>query len=407
MSSWTRRVRVALTLTGSGAGCTGSGPGNPVMIRDSADITIVESSASLFRATPPWVVDSLPVLDIGADQTDPHQQLTRIAGPVMLSDGRIVVGDGGTEELRVYDSTGGWLETWGRKGRGPGEFEELDLLFHAPTDTLFAFEYSNGSLSTITAAGTFTARVRLASPVELRAAYPAGILDDGRLVVLASAFVVPGSRPGVHRDPLIVYLGFRDGSHGDSIGPLPGSESIVSSTATSVAVMGRPFGRTSVVAVGGDRFYVGLADGFGFEVRDRTGRVTRIIRRVFEETPVTREDMDRLIAERYSNVPASRQGQSDPFRKMLADAPLPAAKPPFVDAVVSTAGDLWVEEFTDPGVERRTYSVFDSTGRWLGQVSMPPRFQPVAIMANGALGIWRDEDDLPHVRRYRMRASAR
>ena len=48
------------------------------------------------------------------------------------------------------------------------------------------------------------------------------------------------------------------------------------------------------------------------------------------------------------------------------------------------------------------WRVFDRTGRWSGTVTMPARFNPMDIGSDYVLGLWRDEDDVEHVRLYRL-----
>jgi hypothetical protein len=359
-------VRRTGLLLGAGllaSACGGRPAADPIVARDSAGITI---------------------------------------GPLTLADGRIVAADDGSQEIRVYDAAGAWLETWSRKGGGPGEFEGLGLMFRAPGDTLIVFEYSNAQLSVLDGRGGFVGRTRLRYPLEMRAAAPTGVFSDGTILVIAPGFSMPGMPSGVFRDTTPAYLVGHDGTYGDSIGAFPGPESLVRSTATSVSVTMRPFGKPAFATVGRDRIYVGTANGFEIEVRERDGRLTRIVRRRFAPEPVTRADLDRLVDERFRDVPASRRDFAEQFRQMLYEAPLPDHKPPYVAGLVSETGELWIEEFADPGTPRRVYSVFDSTGRWLAQVAMPPGFAPAEIGGVTALGTWLDDNDVPHIRRYRL-----
>jgi hypothetical protein len=48
------------------------------------------------------------------------------------------------------------------------------------------------------------------------------------------------------------------------------------------------------------------------------------------------------------------------------------------------------------------WRVFDRDGRWLGSVTMPPRFRPMDIGSDYVLGLWRDADDVEHVRLYQL-----
>ncbi|WP_419943063.1 hypothetical protein [Candidatus Palauibacter sp.] len=61
-------------------------------------------------------------MSIGTAGGDPAYELFRVGGAMRLSDGRIVVANAGTGELRVYDPDGIHLASWGGQGDGPGEF---------------------------------------------------------------------------------------------------------------------------------------------------------------------------------------------------------------------------------------------------------------------------------------------
>ena len=96
--------------------------GLATVIRDSADVRIVEN------ARPPdgsrlWQVGPEPSLSIGDREGGDAYMLYQVADATKLSDGRIVVANGGDDELRVFDASGNWLESWGGRGEGSGEFE--------------------------------------------------------------------------------------------------------------------------------------------------------------------------------------------------------------------------------------------------------------------------------------------
>ena len=42
-----------------------------------------------------------------------------------LSDGRIAIVNQGSDEIRIYDANGRFVNTFGRKGGGPGEFRNV------------------------------------------------------------------------------------------------------------------------------------------------------------------------------------------------------------------------------------------------------------------------------------------
>ena len=69
-----------------------------------------------------WSLSTSPVVEIGIAEGDVNYELAGASGSLRLVDGRIVIANSGTSELRVFDSTGKFIQSIGRKGEGPGEF---------------------------------------------------------------------------------------------------------------------------------------------------------------------------------------------------------------------------------------------------------------------------------------------
>ncbi len=61
---------------------------------------------------------------------------------------------------------------------------------------------------------------------------------------------------------------------------------------------------------------------------------------------------------------------------------------------------MWVREYDLPGNEANNWWVFDAEGTLQGTLGLPPRFQPLDIGPDYILGLWRDADDVEHVRLY-------
>ncbi|MYA11691.1 MAG: hypothetical protein F4087_14910, partial [Gemmatimonadetes bacterium] len=87
--------------------------------RDSAGIRIVENTRPPEDSRLDWRIGAEPLVSIGSTMGDEDPYLfTRVFGITRLSDGRIVIGDEGAKELRVFDQQGYHLETWGGYGEG-------------------------------------------------------------------------------------------------------------------------------------------------------------------------------------------------------------------------------------------------------------------------------------------------
>src|SRR5262245_25525035 len=122
-------VRLICVVTGLVvcAGCNRNGPAHSVVVRDSAGIKIVETSdPHRFRSE--FTISDQPLFSVGQMEGEPQYLLSRVVGAMALPDGSTVIANGGTNELRFYDSTGKWQKSEGREGGGPGEYEYLRAL---------------------------------------------------------------------------------------------------------------------------------------------------------------------------------------------------------------------------------------------------------------------------------------
>ena len=85
-----------------------------------------ESQGDAVRQTAPspesWELSGNPVVEIGVREGEDEYQLHRVRGSVRLEDGRLVVLNAGSQQLRYYDSAGRFLGAVGGRGEGPGEF---------------------------------------------------------------------------------------------------------------------------------------------------------------------------------------------------------------------------------------------------------------------------------------------
>ncbi len=108
-------------------------------LRDSAGIRIVENARPPHGSRLAWRIGPEPSLSIGVLEGDEPHMLFAVRDAIRLADGRIVVANGGSAELRFFDSNGSHLGTRGGRGEGPGEFRELGNVAPWPGDSLVAW----------------------------------------------------------------------------------------------------------------------------------------------------------------------------------------------------------------------------------------------------------------------------
>ncbi len=109
--------------------------------RDSAGVVIVESWQQQWRAGEGWTLSADPILQIGTADGPPELQFHRVEGAIKLTDGRIVVADAGSGEIRFYDETGRFLLATGGLGDAPGEYRQITGLGVGTGDSLWAYDF--------------------------------------------------------------------------------------------------------------------------------------------------------------------------------------------------------------------------------------------------------------------------
>ena len=383
------------------AGCV-TAPKATTTTRDSLGIQVVGNQAPV-QPDAPWILDSLPLVDLGGQSGDPTQEFSESVYPVRLSDGRLVVANFGANELRFFGPDGKWLKTVGRKGGGPGEFQQLGWLDLAAGDTLRAYDWDLRRISVFTGAGALQRVVTLSVGNGAAPPLPVGMLGNGRLIALGQSFTTPGSRPGAGRDTMPLQAYDAGGALRDSLGRLPGSEHLIQTSKQSVSVTRLPFGKDLTVVARRERIYVGTADGPEVTILKPDGKPEMIIRWAARPVPVTAVDIEGFIAGFGSGWKPGQEAMRDRFIQMVRQAPFPKWKPAYAGLMVAADGSIWVRRYSEPDKTAPTvFDVFDAVGRWLGAVRMPAQFSPTQIGDGVVVGTWKDEDDLHHVQVYRL-----
>jgi hypothetical protein len=366
-----------------------------VVVRDSAGITLVESSARLSHGAASWSIDSVPDITIGVAEGEPAHQLYRIAGVAALRDGRILVVNAGTQELRFFDAGGAFLHGTGRNGDGPGEFR-FPLLIPAPgQDTLRIFDRA-GRVSLFTDEGQFLR----SHPLPL--GYPVGVLANGNLLNdQNTASAGPDSPEGMVQNQVIYEVVDPVSTARDTIVQVIGQALFLGNAGGVISFTQVPFDVAPSAAVGRDRFYI--SDGESAEIRvfDHSGVQREVYRILLPAEPIPRAEFDRVVEERVGV--ARDQAQAAELRRRYARMPPPSSMPVIQRLLVDEPGNLWMERFHTDRSAPREWFILDPRGRALGRIETPPRFIIEHIGADFLLGWWPADADVERVSRYRLR----
>ena len=401
---------LSFTLVMSATGCEAppdAGVASGAQIEDSAGIVIVSNPRPAPDSRLGWQVGSEPVVSIGTVEGGEDFQLYRIDDALKLRDGRIVVANGGSHQLLVFDADGNYLTAWGQKGEGPGDFGSsyggdglgppgVFWVEAWPSDSLAICHgtYSGGNhlLDVWDDQGKHGRTVNLARSDDIWLCRD--VLQNRAILAsrpLGPLFAPPdpSEAGGFARADREFSILAADGSSSVSLGPRPGNEMFwLLGGDNPLVLMDPPFARTLVWEAWRDLVIVSPNDHYEIRAYRTDGSLARIVRRGRDVRSPTQTDLDDYRAARSPN-------------DALKAVPLPESFPAFSAIEVDLLGHLWVREYNLPGEDDRAlWTVFDPEGVALGFIETPPGLVIYEIGEDYILGKAEDELGVEYVQMW-------
>ncbi|MDE2763686.1 MAG: hypothetical protein OXQ94_00315 [Gemmatimonadota bacterium] len=357
---------------------------------DSAGIEIIENARPPDDSRLGWRIGPEPAVSIGRVEGDDPYLLHGVSDAMMLGDGRIVVANSGTQELRVFNESGTHLATWGGEGEGPGEFSWLGAIEPWPGDSIIAWYGPRRDISVFGADGnygrgfTFEANDDEAT---LWALVPQATTRNGLILAMHDPHLL-----------ITVTAEVRDseGRRLSSLGSYPGQEMAMATATMADAIL---FSVRLPRTTWGDLFVIGPTDRYELKAFTDDGTLARIVRRGHEPRTVTRAHIDAHVEEILSPPYPDDWTESEIASYLVEErqryrvAPVVEHFPAFASLMTDALDHLWVEEYEIPGEERPgvLWTVFDPEGRVLGFVETAEGLEVYEIGEDYILGRATDE----------------
>jgi hypothetical protein len=368
------------------------------VIRDSAGITIVESSGRAWAEGEEWTVDAAPALDLTTSGVGEAHEFYRVHDAMILPNGDIAVGTG--TEIRFFSASGEHLGTLGGEGDGPGEFRGVGRLGLLASDSLVAFDYWQRRVT------VYGPDRELARVTRLDVDY----LRSDRFAVFGDGFVLMKSWPSVRakdapwglvRTPVPIITVSTLGQVSDTLALAAGYESVRIPIPNGMIDASALFGRDSYFAVRDDELIIGDAIDPEYHVLSAKGRLERTVRADYDLSL----DPELLEAERLARLGESPEPDA---LRLFDQLPVPKRRPAYGAIQVDATGAVWLEEHLGRAVQQTSrdplhWEVFGADGVWLGRVSLPGRFIVFEIGPDYVLGVQWDEMGVEHVQLLTLR----
>ena len=315
------------------AACESSDDATPyglgVTVEDSAGVTIVTNDPPAPDSRLPWQFGAQPSLSIGSVDSGEAYELFRVTDATLLADGRIVIANAGSGELKVFNADGSHSGTWGRQGEGPGEFSSgPGAVALWPGDSIAApggyrvslFEMDGNHGRDVALDVTLLGVVDpLPRREDLRERQSAAQPKGNGIPGPHSLRHGMGS-PGCGRYARDVSLGEFPAC--SRTGQIPGGAGRKQSGEQT-----HPFGRSTVGSpVGRTSWRVGVQDSYEIKAFAPDGSLVRIVRRNGDPRKATQTELDEYFARLVAGRPPEQRAEA---LRSVRDMPLVDSYPAF------------------------------------------------------------------------------
>ncbi|MEW5916035.1 MAG: hypothetical protein AB1762_06505, partial [Gemmatimonadota bacterium] len=246
--------------------------------------------AAQIDAAPHLTIAPLPVWRIGGDGDGPYS-FTAAVGVPFTRDGGAAILEGNPPEVRLFDRAGKHRTSFGRRGRGPGEFEMPQRLVPHTGDSLVVAQIAR--VSVFDGQGKHARTMNTANASGL--SWVHRLLRDGSMLARLTPIPTARQRPeGIVRDSALIAL---ISAHGDTVvrrfGYRKGSGTLIARHGGAMSMVGAPLSPGSFIE-GADSLVLSL-DGESARLLVLSAESGNTVRSVNVEVPqrrVTEQDRE-------------------------------------------------------------------------------------------------------------------
>ncbi len=388
-------------------GDAGAPPPSAIAVTGSAGIRVVTSPpGDLVYAE----LAEEPSLSIGQLSGPDELLFGRIASARRDAVGNVVVADGQALKIRIFDVEGRHIQSLGRDGEGPGEFQTLSgawpIRYLDETDVdsrqIIAADSELDRITRFSAEGTPMVTATLAGRDDM-SIRPVGLAGPDAVLIRASPYNLPdfatfggGSMVnmmdallGGEENRRVLFVRHRlDGALVDTLAE--GRDPVVATLAMGDGAFSFAIPFSSESATAGSPCGVVFTDGVGYEIRvfGEDGSL-RLIARIDDAPPA--RTVEHL--ERYAGAGSSDADEAEIRERIerYQQVPLPDSLPAYTDVLFGEEGEIWAQRYRLPGEATARWDVFAADGVYLGRVAVPTSFRMEEISRGEALGVHTDE----------------
>ncbi len=374
-----------------------------MVVADSAGLRLVTTPGDRVDRPLAEALETPAHLRLGVVEGEEALQFTAPNGAARLSDGRLVISEGGSR-LRLFGPDGTFERWIGSIGEGPGEFLTVTSLSVLGGDLVGIYDARRRRALVFDTGGTLRREAPIPPHERFTQLRGARFLPDGTLLVEASDPGRDASDGSRVRERIAALLLGPDGTGPRVLDIADGQDLWYETAGPGIRLMAvvspvfHPLVRYTAAPGGVLRW-----DGARFELRllDGNGALTAVFRVDRPASPVTPEVIRGWEEGPGANVmPQLRELRE----RMLGSGVHGDSLPHFETVHPAPGGALWLGAYTGHvgGTPTRWWRLSPS-GELEGYLDLPEGFRVLAFEDGEVLGVERDDLEVPFVVGYRIR----
>ena len=379
---------VTLTALALGACARSEAPPVQVVTQDSNGVAITPVPASLAQHTAQWQTSPRPILTLGEPLPGSPSQYYRISGVRLLPGGRVMFSTDASKQLLTVDSTGATVEARGRMGRGPFEFQHLQMLKSADTSVVALFDALQRQVTVLPIDAFEPTAISLAA-LGVGATVPLARFADGSLLARREGQFPAPAEEGVVRGVDTLVRMDTAGRIVARYGAHPADERVLRLNASGGLTGGRPPYRRQLLADADDSTVVVAASGrWELWLYPVDGGTPRQVRLDLPRRAVNAA-MRRQYRERVLRDVRDEYGKRE-WTMLSGDDVFPRELPAFDQLLIDRDGAIWVRETVTLADTEAQWIVLDRSGLPLARVRLPASFTAFDVHHDRIAGVWVD-----------------
>jgi hypothetical protein len=322
-----------------------------------------------------------------------------MAGLEVDDSNQIYIADTKLQKIHVFSSEGKFLESIGRRGKGPGEFENLNPRIKIQSDRLYVLQNNAREIDLfdinthehIKTINIGKIKVNKKSVGRPNALFP---LEDGNMIIV---FVDPYFSAPKEDDAQNLITVSIINETGNFVNkkvlqlpvPYPTNQKLIYSESGSIFVFTAPFyPDIKIIKDDRDNLIIGRSDSLEFNKFNINGELISEFSGVRVPVRFTSVNLDSI---------ADDMGQN--FRKAVNEAGIPDFWPHYESLIVDDIGRYWLKQL-NPGKDVQAWQIINDQGNPKWKVNLPNSLELFVIKQNKGYGIHSPPGEVASIYRY-------